>query len=685
MPQKSFRPLANLFSYITDSWRVLYPISFSIILLLLAYASFTKNQQGQDFFIAVIEDVYSLSYFIKSSVALLTWSLSLWYVTRVILRLKHIDYDHKRYVLFLIKWIPRTIGVLPVLIFIYALFCVTQEVPHFRLDLFFAYIVSYILLGAAIMLFFIYRPEIARFLGIGIEDTSERFTPNRTTIEDFFGIGVNRTTIYIILIMAAIVFLLFLLPVEANIATTLAPVTVVLLGFSFYTIVIATFISLTDIRRSPQGLLVLFYILMISNFNDNSVLRSFQDKEVLKRETIEENLTKWLYKRIVPVPDSIRNDSVYTIILIAAEGGGIRAMDWTALVLQRLNSLNPHFYKHVYAISGVSGGGVGSVFYQAYYRDKLMNAFNFQDSTMADIMFSEAIGMDFLSDVTASFIFQDNLQRLIPFPVPEFNRDRKLEDAWSHAYASKLLRKTLEEPFLDIWNKDTSLKYYIPNMLINGVLAESGQKAITTNLSIREDKSHIFDDEIDVLKIQGADIPIKTAASLCSRFPLITSGGLLRRNGISGVGHIVDGGYKENTGIETMWQLMIAMRPYLQKIQDSGKVNIPVHLLFIQNSPEPKLSETDMLSPTTSLPDLSTILSGFLNSWDRRTPTFKHISDKVLNEYKLDYPYKFCNIQLKRDSVKLPLGWYLSITAKKYIAQQAQQIDLSCSVLKNLK
>jgi hypothetical protein len=641
------------------------------------------NDQGRDFSTAVIEDRYSLNYFIKSAVALLIWSLSLWYASRIILRLKMIEFYNLRYTRFLIKWVPRSFGVMPILILIIALFSVRSTVPSFNIFYFCVYIASYLVLGIAIMLFYIYRSAIAEKLGIEMDPDLIRFTPRKVPLKKLFSTGVTGIIIYIILMINLLLFLSFLLPVSAQIATFLHPATVVLLGLSFYTILFAVVVAIFNLRKSPLGIAVIIYIVFISHFNDNSVIRKANDHPLAKRETVKENLKNWLAARLPLHPDSSTMQR-YPIVIVAAEGGGIRAMDWTAMTLQYLNNLHPELYKHVYAISGVSGGGVGSVFFQAYYRDKSSNAFK-NNAVVTDSLFRKAIGCDYLSDVTAAFIFQDNLQRVIPFAIPGFNRNRKLEDSWGFGYSSHLKQPTLEEPFLQLWNKDSSMKYFVPNMLINGVLAESGQKAITTNLDIKNDSAGLFDDEIDVLRTLGKDIPLKTAASLCSRFPMITSGGLLKRGDTSAMGHIIDGGYKENTGIETAWQLMAMMRPYLEQMQDSFNVKLPVYLVFIQNSGVTKPHMEDSIKPATTLPDISTILNGFMNAWDRRTPTFTGLSNKVFNESQLNDSYRFYAISLNRSAYELPLGWYLSKTAQNYIWQEACKIQPAPEILRHFR
>jgi len=151
------------------------------------------------------------------------------------------------------------------------------------------------------------------------------------------------------------------------------------------------------------------------------------------------------------------------------------------------------------------------------------------------------------------------------------------------------------------------------------------------------------------------------------------------------MGHVVDGGYKENTGIETIWQLMVAMRPYIMEAQDSLGVSIPVYLLFIQNSPDPRYTEKDSVKAMRTVPDVSTILSGFINSWDRRTPTFKRLSLKILNESRLKSIYGYFNISLDRDRGQLPLGWYLSDTAKQNIRAQALMLNDSLAIVKAIR
>jgi hypothetical protein len=168
---------------------------------------------------------------------------------------------------------------------------------------------------------------------------------------------------------------------------------------------------------------------------------------------------------------------------------GFRGMSWTAQVLKKYGELDPSFTDHIYAISGVSGGGVGAVFYSAFLHDQMRGHPVIDD---VEKKFENAVSADFLSDLTAAFIFSDNLQRIIPFPIGPLNRNRKLEDSWGVSYRKNLQSETMDGPFLDIWYKDTASRYSVPNLFINGVIAETGQKAITSNLILHSSVISVF-------------------------------------------------------------------------------------------------------------------------------------------------------------------------------------------------
>lgn len=646
--------MKNITRNISITWRILYPCLYLIALLLLGYYAFKYNDQGLDFFIGVITANLDPWYMVKSGIFLVFWCLISWYAARITLQVKplHVPSD-STWAMHVIVWLPRLIGIAPVFIVIDALLRAAKRIPDEQGLPLWVNIIGLLFLAALLVWFFFNRAKFARSLGIDFAPVNERYSATAVPFKKIWESKATRIAFRLIVGFTVLMVAPFFFFLEEGYARALQPATVLLCGFIFFTIVLSTFVMLVNFRRSPAFLVVAGYILLASTCNNNNAIRTFEGP-LPQREGIAENFSRWVSSRM----DT--QDSIVHIYLIAAEGGGIRAANWTALVLKELNQKQPGFMKQVYAISGVSGGGVGASFYLAYLRDSLAGELDGQAN------FNEAISEDFLSDLTAAFIFHDNLQRLIPVPIMRLSRNRKLEDSWGWSFQQHMKSQTMDKSFLNLWKQDSSLQ--IPNIFLNGLLAETGQKAIVSNIALNDT---IFLDDVDVMNSLGKDIPLKTAASLCARFPLITSGGLIKTDS-STKGHILDGGYKENSGIETAWQLAIALTGPMKKAEFRFGKKIRTHLLFIRNSSNGASVTDEDFETADLLPDLSTILPGFLNAWDRRTATYSNITKELFNEGSLRTKYHYSQVRLNNANKLLPLGWYLSDPAKKNIQQQVR-------------
>ncbi len=664
-------------------WRILYPTAYSFALLFIAAYALIKNDQGRDFFVGLAFNGISIFYMIKTSVTLVIWCLLIWYTNRLVLQVKDIDVPDTSFAHRVIQWLPRILALVPLLIVSIALFKGASIIHLYKWGTLIVYTAVTLAIAIFLLLFFIKRPIIARKMGIAFKEDDLRYSPKSTSLPELMNSKATRVAVWLIFIVNAILFLLFFLPIEVGFARLLQAATILFCGFIFFTVLSAYIILKFNNRRSPAFFILLFTIIIFSTNNDNSSIRVLKTTyEPAKRENIETNFRHWVEERLPVADDSSAADNAYPIIIVAAEGGGIRGASWTAQVLKKLSDQHPAFMKHVYAISGVSGGGVGAVFYTSFYHDQLKG--NIKDLGNSNKLFEHAVSADFLSDLTGSFIFSDNLQRIIPFPINGLSRNSKLEDSWGIAYRRNLLSETMDDSFLDIWYRNETDTHLIPNLFINGTLAETGQKAITSNLLIHSDSMKVFGDDIDVLNILGSDLPAKTAASLCARFPVITSGALLKKNDKRPVGHIVDGGYKENSGIETAWQLVLGLNPFIRREEIRLKKKLPVYILFIQNSTDAK-TIADSVSAAHIIPDISTILPGFLNAWDRRTILYKNITANLFRDTLLNGRYKYAEIRINNAKGLLPLGWSLSDSARRNISEQVNALKANSSFFSGIK
>jgi hypothetical protein len=96
---------------------------------------------------------------------------------------------------------------------------------------------------------------------------------------------------------------------------------------------------------------------------------SFQHSvRTLQKVVREPSELRDVYKSWLAARQAEQTAKPYDVYIILAEGGGIRAAYQTAITLAYLEDLQPGFHKHVFAISGVSGGSVGAAVFSALCR-----------------------------------------------------------------------------------------------------------------------------------------------------------------------------------------------------------------------------------------------------------------------------------------------------------------------------
>jgi hypothetical protein len=88
--------------------------------------------------------------------------------------------------------------------------------------------------------------------------------------------------------------------------------------------------------------------------------------------------------------------------------------------------------KKTFLISGVSGGGVGSTAFLSWLSDKQQSNDSIPPPTYEQ--FNSFTKRDFLSRVTASFAFGDNLQLFLPVAIPVLDCSKMLGHTWDVYY-----------------------------------------------------------------------------------------------------------------------------------------------------------------------------------------------------------------------------------------------------------
>ncbi|MCC5610876.1 patatin-like phospholipase family protein [Nostoc sp. CHAB 5834] len=501
-----------------------------------------------------------------------------------------------------------------------------------------------------------------------------------TTIREDWNIIKSSKAGKFFLLFNSLTFLflliIFLLPINWGVAIWMGPVPIVIMGMAFLTLITTLIIYFNDDRHRPISVIAITILIVLSYFTDNSSLQDISSPTLVpKRPDIETHFYNWAKAR------SPKFDSEIPVIIIAAEGGGIRALNWTARSLWAFNSKIGNFNKYLYAISGVSGGAVGATFYNSFVHDR-QRYLELNTHVLSNLTFRRICRDDFVSGLTSAYLFPEMIQNFIPYPINYFDRSKWLENSWSNSYRrmtkgimdsipNESYRpeyrdglNTLDMPFTQLWklsnNKDTteSYNYELPSLFLNCTLSETGQKAIVSNLSL---DSTSFQDVVDVIKYTNKDMPVKTAASSSARFPFVTSGGLIenyKNNKIAQSGHLTDGGFFDNTGIETAVQILNSI------IKISHKHNIKVRptIIFLQNG---NGSTHDRQEALKTVRSVRIPWESFFNSWNRGTITRN-------NMYSMLFKRTYVDLERSGDIVytklslaysyegEYPLGWYVS-------------------------
>jgi hypothetical protein len=305
------------------------------------------------------------------------------------------------------------------------------------------------------------------------------------------------------------------------------------------------------------------------------------------RPELAAHFADWQRRRAADAADA-------PVIVVAAEGGGVRAAVWTALALARLDDATcGAFGRRVYAISGVSGGSLGAAFYVAQRAQPAAAAaasaaasrpcgLEGQRASAAALRFYRN---DFISPVLGAYLFGDLMRQ---FPVASFlpgGRGQVLEGTWEHDWADTLGgtqpgANRFTQPFLDLYRGDAL--HELPLLFLNATTVEDGKRAIVAPVRA----AHVDAFDLFHERLATAGLKLSTAVHHSARFPFVSPAGFIEQRAGDGTapalkpwGRVVDGGYFENAGAVTAREIV----EQLAAAQGGRRDNL--HVLILSNAP----------------------------------------------------------------------------------------------------
>jgi len=609
-----------------DRGRVIRSARYSVVSLLVGTLPILMLDQGRDLLLGLADPSGGRhqTWFVIWSVV---WAFSVWYWSRVILDADAGAHPSKLYQDWA-TWLPRVAGFLTLFVPGVACLLAASNAAASRGRLF-ALAAACIALS---LLFGAYVMARRRIPGLGGK-TAEGYSLSAMTNPSIVVFGLSSLLSLVMLVW------LTLFALEAGhlfgavgILAIVAANTVFLGGFAVF---------LSRARRVPVEIAALACAAIFSVWNDNHDVQLVDLPGNATHPDMSAVFSSWVSRAPgepgKPIP----------VIVAAAEGGGIRAAYWTSMVLHHLADIpdaDVMFPRRLFAISSVSGGSFGAAVYAGLRRDPT--------STPPRAQIASAILEErFLAPMVAKWVSGDLLQWFLPIPIRRFDRSSAMETAFAAAYNEHVQHDSMVEKFTEFRPPDAD---DVPVLLLNSTSVQLGRRIVTSpypwplsDVSVEEA------DPIDFHKLTGRDVSVATAVHNTARFPYISAAGRLRAKNGENLGHLVDGGYFENTGADTLIDLL----RYLK--QSASPLSVRFIVVVLLNSPpEQHLTDPTRIPwhDTASLGEVFSPLRALLQTRTARGDlALRRLRETVEPGDVVEF--RVCSDSGLREA---PLGWQLS-------------------------
>lgn len=397
---------------------------------------------------------------------------------------------------------------------------------------------------------------------------------------------------FALMMLASVI--VFAPPLTGESSTKLAQLVGTPAIFCWFVLLVAYFGSLLSYWRVRTGVpfigLLAVYAIAIAwwDVNDNHRVTAVASEPAKAQLDLRSAFRAWYEAREdrSAYEQALGGRRPYPVFIVSAAGGGLYAAEFTATALGRIQDDCPGFAQHVFAISGVSGGGMGAALFTRLIQDEAqVKTADLQGLDPCNLRIARAatakgfeqrardyLGADFLAPIAGAALFPDLLQRFLFFPVRAFDRARAFEaslDArWQrvHPDCGESCRP-FAQAFLGHWRPGG----HSPALVLNATDVDLGYRVVMAPFVI----GGTVPDEYNALRnfhrtTEGRDVSLATAVGLSARFPWVLPHGSLevadekvadetgtaRRRTM----RLVDGGIFENSGVDTVMDVLFELR-----------------------------------------------------------------------------------------------------------------------------
>lgn len=434
-------------------------------------------------------------------------------------------------------------------------------------------------------------------------------------------------------------------------------------------------------RNLPAFTIVAFLPLAIGMFgcDDNHFIRQLAPSATAQRPKLTEALTAFA---------GANSRSNEPIVIVSTEGGGVRAAEFTAMVLSRLADQCPRFARRIFSISGVSGGSMGAAVYRASLEVMPLEGDGCDlDAARPpgprELALNDVFARDHLSPVLAKQAFPELVQLFVPASFPGAG------GAWFAGTDRQLgLEFSFEQAFRDAFHiaSDAPSPFEAsafgqgglapPYLLLNTTETSNGEPYVVGGLNLTDvrrqdpwltDWRCAWGEDVndDNFRCETSpDFRLSTMAGTSARFVAVSPAGTIRAEGGRRL-HFVDGGYFDNSGIEANLAMLDHLRQVLKIENPRLLASLPRRIVLLHINSNPPSAAIARTRLDFDVHELGAVLA-------TREARVRMSFNQLDNEEIYGDVCRLMPVFLRRQpDVPLRLGWILSARASQEMQRQA--------------
>jgi hypothetical protein len=473
---------------------------------------------------------------------------------------------------------------------------------------------------------------------------------------------------------------------------------------------------LVNVRATPLVALLIVVPIVATQVGGSTHLHALNNESGIAlsndRDTIGDRFTSWLSANKncdVPLPGT--DARVIPLVLVAAEGGGIRAATWTIDGFNALGADGSCAKKSVLLSSGVSGGSVGITIVRAKSENEFDDNTGLSDRSLAIGVAGLFVG-DVVGALTGIRVPTTDVSAGAETALGWHDRAEQIQNSWANeipklggAYSFTVTQPT-GAVILNSTDTLSRCKVIVSQIDLNAEVTNadySDSKSAGTDTTVNCSGSRAEQaGTIDLRDYYGScpySFDWATVGMVSARFPIVTPAGRVSQNqfstpcSLTGDLQLVDGGYIDNSGLGTISNLAPELTSVILEhnravAYDSdtggGAYVIPV-VVYLHN----RAGDDVAANATNPLPELAVPLTAILTapglqttpaSWFTRIAnTFDGVCPAVPDDGTSECGDALAGVRSTMTdgivvvapstgpSVGVPLGWSLSDLSKLHL------------------